>query len=311
VQTAFRVWYYGDVLPNTYYLKMTGVPVTVRLTRGVYVLLQFVWRGNPLLFLLPLVLAFRRDRRLWLLFCALAAQVGYSVYVGGDAWEYWGGSNRYISIAMPGFFVLLSYGLYLVTSALVQVASAGRSPAAGAKAKRVVFAVSLMYAAVALNSLRGIGALAEALLLRPPLHTGEGGENQQEIKEVLLLRQATTPDATVAVFRAGTIPYFLDRYSIDMLGKTDSHIARAGVTSSKPISFREFRPGHNKWDFAYAIGRRQPDVIMHMFRDRAELAKPFLDGYRDVLLEGGCAYARVASPNVAWDRLPARRCDGN
>ena len=106
-QMIFRVWYYGDALPNTFYLKMTGVPVTVRLARGVYVLLQFVWRANALLFALTCTLALRRDRRIWLLFWTLIAQMAYSVYVGGDAWEYRGGSNRYICIAMPGFFILL------------------------------------------------------------------------------------------------------------------------------------------------------------------------------------------------------------
>lgn len=310
-QTTFRVWYYGDVLPNTYYLKMTGVPLTVRISRGVYVLLQFVWRGNPLLFLLPFALAFRRDRRVWLLFSTLAAQVGYSVSVGGDAWEYWGGSNRYISIAMPGFFILLCYALYLVTSALVHAARADlRSAVAVPTRATLMFAVTVAYAVVALNSLRGTEALAEALLIRPPLHTGPGGQNQQEIKEVLRLRRATTLHATVGVFRAGTIPYFLDRNAIDMLGKSDRHVAHAQVTaSSEPISFREFRPGHNKWDFAYSIGRQQPDVVMHMFQRRAELAKPFLHGYQDVLLEGRCAYVRVASPHLLWDRFPAQGCD--
>jgi hypothetical protein len=172
------------------------------------------------------------------------------------------------------------------------------------------FALSVAYAVIALNSLRGPEALAEAVLIRPPLHAGPGGQNQQEIKEVLLLRRATTSDATVGVFRAGTIPYFLDRYAIDMLGKTDRHVARAPVTAaSERISFREFRPGHNKWDFAYSIGRQQPDIVMQMFRTRAQGAKPFLHGYQDLLLEGRCAYVRVGSPHLVWDRLPSHGCD--
>src|SRR4051812_42078125 len=37
LQTAFRLWYYGELLPNTYYLKMTGFPVGLRVSRGLFV----------------------------------------------------------------------------------------------------------------------------------------------------------------------------------------------------------------------------------------------------------------------------------
>ena len=86
-QTIFRLAYYGAALPNTFYLKMTGVSLSVRLARGAYVLLEFVWRANPLLFALTGVALLRRDPRIRLLFWILAGQLAYSVYVGGDAWE--------------------------------------------------------------------------------------------------------------------------------------------------------------------------------------------------------------------------------
>ena len=109
VQTAFRMWYYGEALPNSYYVKLTGYPVLLRWTRGLYVTLVFLWRSNFVFFLLPLAfILVRRDRVLGLLACVLGVQVLYSVYVGGDAWESWGGANRYVCIAMPVFFVLLS-----------------------------------------------------------------------------------------------------------------------------------------------------------------------------------------------------------
>jgi hypothetical protein len=311
-QTLFRLWYYGDVLPNTYYLKMTGVPPGVRLTRGVYVLLQFVWRASPLLFLLAGLLALQRDRRIRLVLWILGAQIAYSVYVGGDAWEYWGGSNRYISIAMPGFFVLTSYGLYLAARALASgfrleaVHSPGRP-----RAFTLMFALGVLYALVAFNSIHGREALEEVALLRPTLHTGPGGSNHQDVQEAMLLRHATTPEASVAVIRAGTIPYFIGRSTIDLLGKNDRHIARGGAVlpAAGTLGFREFRPGHMKYDFGYSIGQLQPDVIVHLRRRRG-LAKPFLDagGYRDVLLAGRCVHARRHSVRVLWERLPAAGC---
>ncbi|HEU4891915.1 MAG TPA: hypothetical protein VFT47_10215 [Vicinamibacterales bacterium] len=312
VQTLFRLWYYGDVFPNTYYLKMTGVPFAVRVMRGADVTLQFVWRASPVLFLLTALLAFRSDRRIRLLLWILAVQVTYSVYVGGDAWEYWGGSNRYVSIAMSGFFVVLSHALHLTAGALAGVrrldADRGR---ARARASILVFAAGVAYAAVAFNSIHGRSALAEAALIRPPLHTGPGGSNHEDVEEALLLRAATAPDASIAVVRAGTIPYFAERPTIDLLGKNDRYIARepARVPPGGTLGFRDFRPGHMKFDFAYSIGQLRPDVIVHL-RRRTALAKPFLDAgeYKDVLLSGRCVHARRHSIRVFWDRLPVAGC---
>ena len=114
VQTVARLWYFGDPLPNTYYLKVTGYPLLPRIAHGLAVFAGLVWQMNPVLFLCAFaVLLFRRDKRLVLLAAVFLGQAAYSIYVGGDAWEGWGGSNRYLSIAMPGFFILLANGLSL------------------------------------------------------------------------------------------------------------------------------------------------------------------------------------------------------
>ena len=302
-QTLFRLSYYGDFRPNTYYLKLTGVPLLVRVSRGAYVLLQFVWKANALLFLLVSTLALRRDRRIRLLLWILFAQMTYSVYVGGDAWEYWGGSNRYISIAMPGFFILLSYALSLLTSALAALLESSVRTTA-----RMLFALAVAYAVICLNSIYGPDALAEAALVRPPLHSGSGGENQQDVEQALLLRRATTTDASVAVMRAGTVPYFAGRYAVDLLGKNDTHVARMTMTAAgRRLDFREFRPGHNKFDFAYSIGRQRPDVILQL-RRRASMAQPFMDDYQGLSVDGSCIYVRRDSANVLWHELPAQSC---
>jgi hypothetical protein len=264
-----------------------------------------VWNANPLLFLLAGALALRRDRRIWLLIWILAAQLAYSVYVGGDAWEYWGGSNRYISIAMPALFVLVSYALYLLASAFAGVVRSGH-PAVRTLAPAWtsgLFAVSLVYAAVCLNSIHGVGALAEAALVRPVLHTGSGAGNQRDVSQALLLRRATAPDASIAVMRAGTIPYFSERPAVDLLGKNDPHVAH-GPVAVAAVSFRDFRPGHMKFDFAHSIGELQPDVIVQL-RRRTALAQPYLDGYRELLLDGNCIWVRLGSPRILWHRLAA------
>jgi arabinofuranosyltransferase len=310
-QTLFRLWYFGDPLPNTYYLKLTGYPSALRIFHGIFVLARFVWNTNLLLFIVPFTLIFRRDRRILLLLWVLTVQMMYSVYVGGDAWEYWGGSNRYICIAMSGFFVLLSYGLFRASRLIIE-AIYGDSPAAGiatAKPKLAVFALLIVYSAVSVNCIYGVDALAEALLLKPPLHSGPGGENHEEVEQALLLRKITTADAKLAVGRAGTIPYFADRPCLDLLGKTDRYIAHQSMRRSLSglHRFIEFRPGHMKYDTDYSIGRQAPDVIVQFlwnFGDEALRVRPYLQTYyKGFQLQDKCLYFREHSVNVLWEKL--------
>ena len=308
-QTVLRMWYFGGLLPNTYYLKMAGVPLLLRVTRGLYVLLAFVLQTNVLFFWLAFAMAAGRDRRVWLLLWVLLAQMIYSVYVGGDAWEYWGGANRYICIAMPGFFVVLSLGLHTIVSALVNgVQTSWSLPSS--LVRRWSFALVVVCTIVAVNCIHGPSALAEALLIHPPLHTGRGDENDQDVELALGLQQVTTADATIALTRAGTIPYFADRAGVDLLGKTDAHVANLPARmSAGRRRFIEFRPGHVKFDYAYSIGALQPDVIVNLWT-HAEEARPLLrDQYQGILVAGRCVYARRASTRIVWNRAILDDCD--
>jgi hypothetical protein len=49
--TGFRIWYFGDPLPNTHYLRMTGYPVPLRVAHGLAALAATLWRLNPLLWI--------------------------------------------------------------------------------------------------------------------------------------------------------------------------------------------------------------------------------------------------------------------
>jgi arabinofuranosyltransferase len=311
-QTVFRLGYFGDIFPNTYYLKLVGYPFILRMSSGLYALVQFMWKFNLLLFALPFILAVRRDWRISLLLWVFLGQMMYSVYVGGDAWEYWGGSNRFISLAMPGFFILLSYGLFRVSLLLIGAMNADPRLAGSGTMnwKGSIFPLLIVYSVISVNSIYGLEALAEVLLIKPALHSGNGDENHEEVEQALLLRKITTSDATILVARAGTIPYFSDRYSIDLLGKNDKYIARQSMRreSSGLHKLIEFRSGHMKWDYGYSIGQLKPDVIVQLYKHSNE-ARPYLQQYyRGVRLQGKCLYVREASVNVLWERLPAEVC---
>jgi hypothetical protein len=61
----------------------------------------------------------------------------------------------------------------------------------------------------------------------------------------------------VATFWAGAIPYFSQRHAIDILGKSDPHIAR----EVQPVLSRDFPPGHGKFDLQYSLRTLQADVL--------------------------------------------------
>jgi hypothetical protein len=106
--TAFRVAYYGDPLPNTYYLKMTGAPAGERVARGGAALVALVSGSLGALVLAAAggaANAARRTPALLLGGVALSTWA-YSVWVGGDAWEQFGFANRYVAVGLGAMQVL-------------------------------------------------------------------------------------------------------------------------------------------------------------------------------------------------------------
>ena len=302
LQTLFRYFYYGELLPNTYYLKMTGAPLLLRLERGVYAFFKFAWNLNPVLILLPFVyLLFRRDKATWYLFLTLAVQVAYSIYVGGDAWEHRGGANRFIAIVMPIFMILFALTLEKIRQVFVE----HMAPAPNAKTQRWVGPLSqaalVFFAFLSLvnfNTLLDFNSLAYATLRKPSIYV----IGQEKILRIaLFVKENTTPDATVLAVAAGGVPYFSERVTYDLLGKSDRVIAHEPMHIDLSGGLIDFRPGHNKWDYAHSIGELKPDIIPEVWQGTLAEAKPYLKDYTVIKMEdlnagcrmGLCTYALV------------------
>ncbi|HLF77955.1 MAG TPA: hypothetical protein VJB57_10745 [Dehalococcoidia bacterium] len=277
--TAFRVIYYGELLPNTYYLKVEGIAMSARLSRGLATLLLLhVVHLGPVLAVIEGYFWKQRLRLqpgetlIVLLFASLC---GYSVWVGGDAWDHYGFTNRYIAPVMPLMLLL--------------AVRATRSLVDGIAFLRPV----VWLPAIAL--LLVINAAPVATLVRSGAPHSDGDAAWTAYG--LLLRETTAPDASLSVTWAGAVSYFSHRESFDQLGKTDAVIAKG------PSVAANFRPGHSKWDHGYSFGELRPDVITAIYyasKDDIQLIRRA--GYASVV--DSCLY-RTGSTKVDVERLRA------
>jgi hypothetical protein len=317
---AFRLAYYGDPLPNTFYLKLTGIPLGERLKRG-GTALAYTWLFTlftPLLLAGGYLASRRRSlpRGAVLLAAIVVVQSAYSLYVGGDAWELLRIANRYVTTAAPLLMVLVALGLGELQSprgrglapwlagAFVAMAIVVSHdwlplirlelwPTPGLRLGSVAIAIAGAALVLATGRLRagaGVAAIALAALVlvqvdhKPGMDwvrdNASGVDLDAYFARVgVILREGTRPGTRIAVVPAGNTPYFADRPAIDMLGKMDPVIARRPPRG--PL-----KPGHNKWDYGYSIGRLRPDVVSLLwFATPADLCRIKGWGYRHLVHE--------------------------
>jgi hypothetical protein len=282
---AFGYLYYGDPLPNTYYLKATGSPRLLVLQSGLRQTVRFVGVVSPLLVLLMgavLVPRLRRDRALALTTAVVLAAFAYNIWVGGDWIDLL--PSRFVAPVMPIFIALMMGAWWLLGRAL---------------GERIAGTGSWLFAA---------GALALALQVNPPgalpewlsfqAETLFKKENANQARLGLYLRNYTDPATTVAFHWAGTAAYLGERAGIDVLGKSDRHIAKMAVD--------RFIPAHSKWDWEYVVGQRRPDVFLE--QTRGLLRRPdFNQAYRAALTGAGDwifvrrgSEPRLRDPKIAY-----------
>jgi hypothetical protein len=307
---AFRLDYYGYPVPNTYNLKLEGIPLIWRLNRGLVVLVQ----NATMLLVVPLALAvayvvlsrFHRRavaRGTWMLFGIVLAEALYLVYIGGDSYDV-SYTDRYLGPLAPFLFIVATLGAFelarsaresviplLLSGAVIAVAGVFvwssvlstwqiqiAPPAswhltswavtvlvAGATVIAVGVAArfGVLSVGVATLGLALIGMLsANVVLFDTWSQNGFSSYylDQGAAEAGVALAQSTPRTATVAVIGGGNTPFFDHRPSIDLLGYSD-HV----VATGKPHQLEWFQPGHDKWDYAYSIGKLRPDVVLGLF----------------------------------------------
>ncbi len=289
-ETIFRWFYYRELLPNTYYLKVTGFPSFWRIERGAFAFLEFVNTISPVIFIAVCIFVIfnRKNKAIIFLFSIYLSQILYSIYVGGDAWETWGNfANRYLCIVMPVFFILLTLTIHSILKYITL-----------SKIKNIISFICVIFIIFQLHGgFKNIDLIHNQLLKA----TGMFVEIDKKMAQTgILFKRMTYSQASLAVTWAGAIPYFSDRYCIDILGKNDLFIARQ---KAKVCSYKEIRPGHNKYDYDYSIGKLKPDVITHYWGKFEEIA-PYLNAYEPFLMKYGSAvYLLKNSKNIKWEMI--------
>jgi len=222
---GFRLAYYGEALPNTYYLKLEGLED--RWSRGFGYVLGFGKRYFVVLLLAvgTAAILWRSDRRARSLLTSLAPPLIYSTIVGGDDFN----PFRFFAHVMPELLVWAALGAARLVA----------QPVA-----RVAWLLLLVAFVVPLST--------------NPLETivgpGNNGDPFDQIIVAVQLRKNASPDATVAVIPAGIVPYFSRLKAIDLLGKTDPHIAHLTPRAGAAL-------GHGKVDPNYSFAE-QPDYFV-------------------------------------------------
>jgi hypothetical protein len=308
--SAFRGLYFHDVLPNTYYLKLTGVPLDVRVLRGLAVLKDTLVAHLGIL--LPVgagtVYVLARDgcgeRRRWrrwllpaalfLLFCA------YSAWVGGDAWEKDGGvqANRFVAFAFPLVFVL---GNGLLNFGLDGLFRRWPGLSTGALPRGLVAIAVIALTALGLLAANSVWPFApsgerwrDLVLARPPILVAG---HQLVVDQTRALQKMALPGAVVATVWAGIPAYLTDWKMVDILGYNDVVIARESSAAYLDRDhYRQFQPGHVKWDYEHVL-EHHPDAFLQLWAVNEEMEQRLLSpqGYR-----------RIAG---FWVRVGSKRID--
>ena len=242
---AWKLAYYGDVLPNTFHAK---VDLSARsIAHGAWFVGAFL-QAYLLWPILPVVVAIAITRRRpGVLPAAIAgAWLAYVVLVGGDFMEF-----RFFVPVMPALFAL-------VAEAMISdrwPASAPRAPVRAAAVVALLAAASWRHAATFHGiaedkSYDSVGAMATFYGMLP--------DQAWHLPGRVLREPLAGTGATLACNGAGAIPYFSDLPTVDQLGLNDAWVARHGVRPPEDY----LRPGHQRFaTYDYLVERKVTFVI--------------------------------------------------
>jgi hypothetical protein len=298
-QFVFQKLYYGTFWPNTYTLKLTGMPLVTRVMNGIEFVAPFLVSCAIVLILSSMEVVFDYQRQKLLLILVVFSTIGYQIYVGGDAWNYW----RMMSPIMPLLTILFVITISTIVFALSETQAFRiyflRNPILPVNYITQILTVFLT--AIGLFTINA-RFLREITFFNKPYSTTH---NQINVNIAIALNHLTTSDATIGVYWAGAIPYFTDRIAIDFLGKSDRHIAQLPPDMSGKVDEygMSSAPGHNKYDLRYSIKTLKPTYVQGFEWGRQDLSQWAQSKYVQVQYDVISLYLLKDSPSVLWGKI--------
>jgi hypothetical protein len=256
----FWIWrwqYYGDFLPNTYYMK-TGGGLQQGAIGVFYVLKYILSQGGFFPFLLFYFFRWKYDTYPHRL---LLAQIGfYLIFIitsGGD----WMPLHRFIVPLLPILAILNTEALRGVYHKLFLFLEKTGLPSSSLPRSILSVLIALLL----------IFPLIETFTERPAVIEDSAGV-QSFIAFGKWLGKQVPPQSLIAVNPVGAIPYYARLDALDMTGLTDFHIAHLRMGGL-----------HQKYDSNYILSRK-PDfiILIGQYDPKTESYKPRWKGEDDL-----------------------------
>lgn len=234
----FKQTFYGDILPNTYYIKAQGNDASM-LLNGVSYAAGF-YTNYLFIFFLPFWLIFRRqifsNRMLRLLLVTSLLWTLYVIKVGGDFMEF-----RFFVPVLPLLAILVGHSIGLLERRSLRLLLV-----------TMLVCASLYHARFYAGSptVEPIYSLQGRLLREDSDWIGVG-------KALRAYFGGWQDPVTIATSAAGAIPYYSKLRTIDMLGLNDRWVARHGVHMA-------YAPGHTRYvTLSYLLSQDVNLVLGH------------------------------------------------
>jgi arabinofuranosyltransferase len=291
---AFKLAFYGALLPNTFHAKVGGLAaMSVGLTHAE----RFLhWYGLwPFLVVGLALAAFARGLRTHALPLALVSTwFAYVILIGGDFMEF-----RFFVPMMPPLFVFFACA---ITTDL------------GSRLLRPVWLAALATAILAFLSFvqgRTFRGVTEDQTLDSvsALGTFYGAVPNGDWARVgsALGKELRGTGATISTNDAGAIPFYSDVYTIDQLGLTDAWVARNGVRPGP----RYRRPGHQRFATVQYLQQRNVTFVLGSPRivRRGFLKSPDAAFLIEFWLEKALGPAVVSAARIVLVEIPVDEKD--
>ena len=285
-QEAFRIQYYHALLPNTYYLKATGMPLADRIRNGLGFLSLYFWTHAIFLGMGLLGFVLKPDRRKACYLALVIAPILYEIWAGGAPLRLW----RLMTPVEPlGAALFVMGGMELLRRLRTDFSTRTGIAWMGVLTGIAIMSVNLFF-------------LPQIFFLQTWFPTGF---YSLRVNSAVALNELTTQNASVGVLAAGVVPYYTGREAFDYLGRSDPHIASLPPDLSGAVSWNGMYsvPGHNKYDLVYSIEQLQPTFTDTDRWGRENLSAWVSAHYVSVQYHGVGLLLKRGAPEVKWNLI--------